>query len=668
MLQRIIGWILSALLSFLPLFGLSGAPAGRPEAISSVHRLRAAAIHETAKAKTGRAFQIQAEDPILISTPQQLDDIRGNLSGSYRLTKNISLKLFGDFEPIGTPEQPFTGTLDGNGFAIQSLAVNITADYLGLDDVVCAGLFGVNEGTLTDIWLENCEITVEVLDAALPGMEETAASVYAGGVTGFNGGTIDGCYVSGSVTVLDAGTGAHSGEYFAGGVVGYQYNHMGTGIWNAYNAAAVVIEGTRANNSCGGGIAGYVTNGTDIVGSSYHFRGCVNAGGVSVRSHSAEASAVGALAGGIAGFNETGGGMEQCANFGPVFSVSALGSAYSGGIAGYLVSAPFFNDCVNFGGITAESSAVNASRAANAGGLIGSCFEIASIASCYSTGPVSGSGAGTARVGGGIGRVGAFSSIFDCYYLESAAAEGIGSIPLSSTGTVDPVALGDLESIGTFLGFDMLMVWEMKLVQGAEGLGITAYLRHMPQPRGEAGPEPSGQPKLYGNNVVGVHIDHARKLLLGVPDRTEEAGLYAADFSLTAGKCLWIDDVGSLEVTLNENADYVGTGAVVTLLAYDGTPLGEYTVVVFGDCTGDGLINEDDADLCGENLYRRFMMEEVEIEPWMYALMLNGDPYSFISREYRYSILRHFHDTGRIHNGALAYTLSEWLRVIPVQA
>lgn len=49
-------------------------------------------------------------DPYLIKTPQDLDNIRNNLSAHYKLAATIDMSDFGDFEPVGTSE-PFTGTL-----------------------------------------------------------------------------------------------------------------------------------------------------------------------------------------------------------------------------------------------------------------------------------------------------------------------------------------------------------------------------------------------------------------------------------------------------------------------------------------------------------------------------------------------------------------------------
>ena len=62
------------------------------------------------------------EDVILISTPAQLDAIRENPEGHYRLANDIDMAGYYDFEPIGNEvDGPFTGVLDGAGYTIRNL-------------------------------------------------------------------------------------------------------------------------------------------------------------------------------------------------------------------------------------------------------------------------------------------------------------------------------------------------------------------------------------------------------------------------------------------------------------------------------------------------------------------------------------------------------------------
>ena len=57
-----------------------------------------------------------------ISTEAQLKDIAKNLNDNYVLTQDIELSD-AEWTPIGTRDNPFTGTLDGQGHTIKGLTV-----------------------------------------------------------------------------------------------------------------------------------------------------------------------------------------------------------------------------------------------------------------------------------------------------------------------------------------------------------------------------------------------------------------------------------------------------------------------------------------------------------------------------------------------------------------
>ena len=94
----------------------------------------------------------------------------GDLGGNYIQKADIDLKGVG-YAPIGTVDQPFTGTYDGNGYTISGL-------YLESDQSF-QGLFGVNNGTIRNVTLtEDCFIS---------------GSSHVGAIAGRNNGTIEGC-------------------------------------------------------------------------------------------------------------------------------------------------------------------------------------------------------------------------------------------------------------------------------------------------------------------------------------------------------------------------------------------------------------------------------------------------------------------------------------------
>ena len=71
----------------------------------------------------------------LISTPQQLDDIRNDLSGTFELSNDIIMSSWGNWIPI----DDFLGSLDGKGYVISNLSVDKSGEN--------AGLFGSVEPT-----------------------------------------------------------------------------------------------------------------------------------------------------------------------------------------------------------------------------------------------------------------------------------------------------------------------------------------------------------------------------------------------------------------------------------------------------------------------------------------------------------------------------------------
>lgn len=51
------------------------------------------------------------KSPYLLTNAAQVDEIRNNLSAHYKLMNNIDMSSISNFVPIGTPNKPFTGTL-----------------------------------------------------------------------------------------------------------------------------------------------------------------------------------------------------------------------------------------------------------------------------------------------------------------------------------------------------------------------------------------------------------------------------------------------------------------------------------------------------------------------------------------------------------------------------
>ena len=67
-----------------------------------------------------------AEDPYLIASSTDLNQIRYNLDAHYKLISNIHIS--GDWKPIGTYEEPFRGSIDGNNYNIKGFNINADTD------------------------------------------------------------------------------------------------------------------------------------------------------------------------------------------------------------------------------------------------------------------------------------------------------------------------------------------------------------------------------------------------------------------------------------------------------------------------------------------------------------------------------------------------------------
>ena len=117
-----------------------------------------------------------------ISTEAQLKDIAKNLSDSYVLTQDITLSD-NEWTPIGTRDNPFTGTLDGQGHTIKGLTVGNGAN----DD---KAFFGFTK----DATVKNIGFT----SAVVKGHNQAAIVVAQA-----KSSTLSNIYVSGVVTGRD---------------------------------------------------------------------------------------------------------------------------------------------------------------------------------------------------------------------------------------------------------------------------------------------------------------------------------------------------------------------------------------------------------------------------------------------------------------------------------
>jgi len=181
------------------------------------------------------------------------------LNGNYLLMNDINISSYENWTPIGgnftityndegksvfTPLNYFSGTFDGNGKKIIGLNISFTSSEH------IAGLFGyvVPGGTVKNLGVEGININIS----------EDIQSV--GGIMGINYGTVENCYVTGTV----------SGARTVGGVVGF---NTGT-VSNCYSTATVI------SSNDAGGIAGANFSTVSNCYSTGGVSGTTNVGGV----------------------------------------------------------------------------------------------------------------------------------------------------------------------------------------------------------------------------------------------------------------------------------------------------------------------------------------------------------------------------------------------------
>ncbi len=195
-------------------------------------------------------------DPYIICNANQLQAMRDDLDAFYELGQNIDASTVATnacptgttgtctgFQPIGNcgvdnicnnaDDMSFTGTLDGKGFTINDLTINMNLTS-GASN---AGLFGYTLGAnIRNIGLLNVNIS----------SSSSGASSFAGGLVGNNnrGSSISNSYSTGNISSSSSFSSA------AGGLVGL---HNADSITNCYSTGNISSSGTF---SFAGGLVG----------------------------------------------------------------------------------------------------------------------------------------------------------------------------------------------------------------------------------------------------------------------------------------------------------------------------------------------------------------------------------------------------------------------------
>ncbi|SFR65038.1 M26 family metallopeptidase [Anaeromicropila populeti] len=289
------------------------------------------------------------ENPYVIKTKEQLQAVRWELSASYVLANDIDLTA-GEWEPLGTTTEPFSGQFDGKGFVISNFSVSRgTVNYIGFFGVI-------SDASVKNLTLSNLKIN---------------GKNYVGGLFGEvlgTGNTIDNCHVE------DARI---SGTAYVGGLAGYVAKAGTTAILKCSSNSEVIGTDKYVGNLIGylyGGIQRCWAEGTvEAVSYVGGLVGYSNAG-VIEESYSNVKVTDGTYVGGIAGY-KLNGTISNCYAIG-----SIIGTNYIGGILGSVGGKTYITNCYSTVAIHTTGTSV--------GGLCTSNSNIVLTASYYD-GPVS---------------------------------------------------------------------------------------------------------------------------------------------------------------------------------------------------------------------------------------------------------------------------------------
>ena len=297
-------------------------------------------------------YTIEGDGSYTVTTADGLKNVAKLVNEEGKTDINITLDtdltLTGEWTPIGTESQPYTGTFDGGNHTITGLKI----DQSGTDNVGLIGRLG-SGGKVQDVTLTEVNVT---------------GGTYVGGIAGQTDGTVENCSVNGTVT----------GQNQTGGIVGRNFSTI----------SGCSAEGTVTGSVNVGGISGlcvpnYDTGTDNLIGST--IEGCHSTAAVS------GISSVGGVVGNLGNVCS----LMACYSTGNVTATITYGHANVGGVVG-----------INGQGtVTAcyhATGKITSSVGDRIGGIAG-CNDQGTFTACYwennqEQGTGSGSTGGTAKV------------------------------------------------------------------------------------------------------------------------------------------------------------------------------------------------------------------------------------------------------------------------------
>jgi signal transduction histidine kinase len=213
------------------------------------------------------SFTTSTDPTYLVSTCQQLQDINNDLSANYVLTQDIDCSDTlnwnngAGFIPIGNGDNPFIGTLNGNGHIISYLYIDDTTAYAnGFAD----GLFDfIANAQISNLTLSDPIVSSNYVVASLVGIMQDSSianlQVTGGTVILSSGqqGTVAGGLAAeafGSAITQSSYSGTVTGDGIGvGGLVGIDQNDQeNTGILSNDYTQASIVEANDSTDYVGG--------------------------------------------------------------------------------------------------------------------------------------------------------------------------------------------------------------------------------------------------------------------------------------------------------------------------------------------------------------------------------------------------------------------------------
>lgn len=373
---------------------------------------------------------------IKVYTVEDLKKMNTYLNGEFILMNDINLEDI-KWEPVGTKNEPFIGSLNGNGFELKNLSID-TADFNNLN---AFGLFGyISEARIYDISIIDFNFISDNISKSYSVGTIAGISVSTSFEADNENAPIKNIKTSGVYSIVKQSS---SYPVYAGGVIGKSSSC--DFLMNCSNSINI------SNATYSGGIVGASSTFLYLIdcGNTASINSALYAGGLAGKCglgfiasrcyNSGEVNSIQA-SGGIVGSVDTYATFEYCYNTGNISSTTDNTQFGAGGligccyVAGEELPSVEINDSYNKGNVTAPYSgglcgttySIKITNAYNAGtvsgtkyvgGIFANCIN-GNIKQCLGAGSISGSG-----VKSTIGVILATQSMTDCYHAYSHTAD-----------------------------------------------------------------------------------------------------------------------------------------------------------------------------------------------------------------------------------------------------